>query len=64
MVEKKESTSSRKKHPNMKKGEFYKIEGDSLKREKKSCPKCGAGTFMADHEKRLHCGNCSYTEFK
>ena len=64
MPDKKESKTGRKKHPSVKKGELYKIEGDSLKRERKSCPKCGAGTFLANHEKRLHCGNCGYTEFK
>lgn len=46
-----------------KKSEFYKIEGDKLVRHK-SCPKCGSGVFMAQHEKRAHCGKCGYTEFK
>jgi len=52
-----------KKHPNIKKGEKYKIEGDKVTR-KKTCPKCGPGVFMADHEKRRHCGKCNFTEFK
>jgi len=47
-----------------KKGKWlsYKTEG-GLKRERKSCPKCGAGVFMAQHEDRMSCGKCSYTEF-
>ncbi|MAG17988.1 MAG: 30S ribosomal protein S27ae [Candidatus Diapherotrites archaeon] len=48
----------------MKKGETaYKIEGDKVIR-KKTCPKCGAGVFMAEHEKRTHCGKCGFTEYK
>lgn len=34
-----------------------------LKRERKSCPKCGGGVFMAKHQDRLSCGKCGYTEF-
>ena len=29
-----------------------------------SCPKCGAGTFMAVHKNRVSCGKCGYSEFK
>lgn len=28
----------------------------------KKCPKCGAG--MAEHETRVACGKCGYTEYK
>lgn len=45
------------------KGSYYKFEGGKLVRHK-YCPKCGPGIFMATHEKRSHCGKCSYTEFK
>jgi len=45
------------------KGTYYKIEGEKVAR-KKMCPKCGPGVFMAEHEKRRHCGRCGYTEFK
>lgn len=45
------------------KGNYYKIDGGKLVR-KKYCPKCGPGIFMAQHEKRMHCGKCGYTEFK
>jgi len=41
----------------------YKIEGDKVIRGK-SCPKCGAGVFLAQHKDRDSCGKCSYTEFK
>ena len=33
------------------------------KSSKKSCPRCGPGTFLADHKTRLYCGTCHYTEF-
>jgi len=45
-----------------KKWEIYDTDGD-LKRKRKSCPKCGPGVFLAEHEDRLSCGNCGYTEF-
>ena len=66
MAEKREpkGKKARKKHPAIKKGELYKIEGDKAVRTKQACPKCGPGIFMAEHEKRKHCGTCGYTEFK
>ena len=37
---------------------------ESGKLKKKTCPKCGAGVFMAEHKNRIACGKCGYTEFK
>lgn len=48
----------------MLKRELYKVENNKLVRERKFCPKCGPGVFMADHEDRLTCGRCGYTEIK
>ncbi|MEK6973025.1 MAG: 30S ribosomal protein S27ae [archaeon] len=56
MAEKKKKKNS--------KASYYKLEGDSIKRAKKSCPKCGAGVFMAEHKDRHSCGACGYTEIK
>lgn len=42
---------------------YYAKEGDGLKRNKKSCPKCGSGYFMAKHKNRSTCGKCNYCEF-
>jgi len=42
---------------------YYEKKGDELTRKKKSCPKCGAGYFMAAHKGRSYCGKCKYTEF-
>lgn len=46
-----------------KKYSHYKIEGDTVIRLKKHCPRCGAGTFLAEHKGRVTCGKCKYTEF-
>ncbi|MGQ0534798.1 MAG: 30S ribosomal protein S27ae [Methanobacteriota archaeon] len=43
---------------------LYKVQGSKLERKRRSCPKCGPGTFMAEHENRLACGRCGYAEFK
>ena len=51
------------KHKVVKKGDAYKIDGDTVSKNKKFCPKCGPGVFMADHGTRIHCGRCGYTEF-
>jgi small subunit ribosomal protein S27Ae len=42
---------------------LYTVEGDRLSRKRSSCPKCGAGVFLAQHEGRVSCGRCGYTEF-
>ncbi len=41
----------------------YEVSGDSLKRKKKFCPKCGPGTTMGSHKDRVACGKCGYSEF-
>jgi small subunit ribosomal protein S27Ae len=38
-----------------------KFEGG--KKKAKNCPKCGAGYTLAQHNNRLTCGKCGYTEF-
>ena len=43
---------------------YYKIEGGKLIRLKKTCPRCGPGTFMAEHKDRYSCGKCGWTIFK
>lgn len=34
----------------------------SGKAKNKNCPKCGPGTFMAEHKDRKTCGKCNYME--
>jgi len=43
---------------------FFTKKGDSMDRNRKSCPKCGQGFFMAKHKDRSVCGKCHYTEFE
>ena len=43
---------------------LYKIENNKLIKTKKTCPRCGSGTYMADHKDRVSCGRCGYTEMK
>jgi len=45
-------------------GKLYKREGNRIVRQRRDCPKCGPGTFMAQHKDRVSCGKCGYTEFK
>lgn len=62
----KKEGKGKKKHknkPTSKKWSKYKIEGDKIIRNVKSCPRCGAGIFLANHKDRLACGKCKYTEF-
>lgn len=42
----------------------YYIINSKLKRKKRNCPKCGEGVFLAEHNNRVSCGKCGYTEFK
>lgn len=48
----------------MSKRDLYEIEDGQLVRARKTCPKCGDGVFLAEHNDRLSCGQCGYTEFK
>ncbi len=51
----------KKKHQKL--SDLYKVEGDKLVKNVKSCPKCGDGIFLAQHKNRQTCGKCNYTEF-
>lgn len=43
---------------------YYKVEGDKLVRNNRTCPKCGPSVFLGDHYDRWSCGRCGYTIFK
>jgi len=47
-----------------KKYNAYVVEGDTVKRKNRTCPKCGPGIFLAEHKDRYSCGNCGYMEKK
>jgi small subunit ribosomal protein S27Ae len=40
------------------------VKGEALTRTHKFCPKCGPGTFLAEHENRRSCGKCGYAEVR
>jgi len=42
---------------------LYTIAGDKITRNNRTCPKCGAGTFLGKHKDRLVCGKCKYVEY-
>jgi small subunit ribosomal protein S27Ae len=42
---------------------FYTIEADKVTRNRRNCPRCGKGVFMAQHRDRHTCGKCGFTEF-
>ncbi|HLH86105.1 MAG TPA: 30S ribosomal protein S27ae [Thermoplasmataceae archaeon] len=46
------------------KRELYKVENNKLIRERRFCPRCGPGVFLAEHADRYACGRCGYTEIK
>jgi ribosomal protein S27AE len=52
-----------KKHSSVKIYRFYEAKGGVISRNRKSCPRCGTGTFMAHHKDRDYCGRCGYTVF-
>lgn len=53
-----------RKHESTKQYKFYEIKGEELVRKKQPCPRCGPGTWLAQHKGRIYCGRCSYTEFE
>lgn len=57
-----EGKKPHKNKPTGKKYQHYTLSGTIVKRAK-SCVKCGAGVFLAQHKDRLTCGKCRYTEF-
>lgn len=63
MAKEKKGKKAKKNKPSSKRWKKYRIEGDSLERLLKFCPRCGSGIFLAKHKDRLYCGKCHYTEF-
>lgn len=57
----KKGKSEKKPKKTSAKYKHYKVEGDKVSRGK-TCPKCGAAVFLAQHKNRLTCGKCGYSE--
>jgi ubiquitin-small subunit ribosomal protein S27Ae len=50
---------SKSKHKKIPVNKKYSKDGKG-----RSCPRCGAGTFLAIHKDRASCGKCKYSEKK
>ena len=53
-----------RKHSKVDVYKFYEAKENSVHRKKKSCPRCGPGTFLSEHKGREYCGKCAYTVFE
>ncbi|MBU0760420.1 MAG: 30S ribosomal protein S27ae [Nanoarchaeota archaeon] len=58
----KKDRKGKKPHKNKKTSKKYS-HYENGKTNKKHCPRCGPGTFLADNKNRIYCGKCHYTEF-
>ena len=63
VTKEKKGKKTHKNKSTSKKYSHYTIENNTVKRNRKHCPRCGPGTFLSDNKKRLYCGKCHYTEF-
>lgn len=60
----KERPKSKCKHRKVQIWKLYKIEGGKVIRLRKSCPRCGDGTFLAEYKNRTYCGKCGWSQIK
>lgn len=65
-VKEKPKPEKEKREKKKEKGVFsyYKVEGESLTRQRPFCERCGPGYFMANHGDRFTCGHCGFTRYK
>ncbi|QQG40317.1 MAG: 30S ribosomal protein S27ae [Candidatus Aenigmatarchaeota archaeon] len=54
---------SKSKHKHIQIWKKYKVSGSTVERPV-SCPRCGTGTFLAQHKNRSTCGKCGFSETK
>ena len=52
-----------KKHLKIDAYTFFKVENGVITRQRPHCPRCGEGTYLAQHKGRKYCGRCHYTIF-
>lgn len=52
-----------RKHESVGPKKIYTVKENGIERNKKSCPRCGPGTWLAGHKGRAYCGKCGYTIF-
>ncbi len=56
----KQRPRSKKKHAKVKIWNLYHVKDGKLTKNE-SCPRCGAGTFLAKHKNRKWCGKCFWS---
>ena len=60
----KERPRSKKKHAKVQIWKLYKVEDKKAVRKNEQCPRCGAGTFLAQYKNRKYCGRCGYAQIQ
>lgn len=60
----KERPKSKCKHRSVQIWKLYKVEGGKVIRLRKTCPRCGDGTFLAEYKNRTYCGKCGWSQIK
>lgn len=55
---------SKSKHRNVQIWKLYKIENGKVVRLRKTCPRCGDGTFLAEYKNRTYCGRCGWSQIR
>ena len=55
---------SKKKHTKVQIWKLYKVENGKVIRLRKTCPRCGDGTFLAEYKNRTYCGKCGWSQIR
>ncbi|MCX6816219.1 MAG: 30S ribosomal protein S27ae [Candidatus Aenigmarchaeota archaeon] len=42
--------------------QIWKLYDKTGKRKNEHCPRCGAGTFLAQYKNRKYCGKCGWAQ--
>ena len=48
----------------VKRSAYYTLQDGKAVLARRHCPRCGPGVLMAEHNDRVSCGRCGYTEFR
>lgn len=52
------------KHKPVKQNKILSVKEGKLEITRRTCDRCGEGTYMADHKDRWYCGKCHLTIWK